>query len=121
MANLEKDLTFNPKIVELLKDDSFAQRLYASMCNMRWKKKVEREPEELVVDALMGKDPTIWSCSWRSAGGVVADIRNMHYELNECYMDYYCSGNEGKVDPQIKELLGEMGWTECPWPADTDG
>ena len=47
-----------------------------------------------------------FSCSWRYAGGLIAQIRSK----GENYLDFYCSGNEGKVSEEIKKDLNEMGW-----------
>ncbi len=79
-------------------DDVLARELYASFCNMRW----QREGMEESV-----------SMSWRYAGGVVADLVGR----GECYLDYYCSGNEGVVSERVCEALAELGWTPVPWPA----
>ena len=46
-----------------------------------------------------------WSCSWRYAGGIVADI-----EGKGDYMDYYCSGSEGHVFEEIEQDLFNLGW-----------
>jgi hypothetical protein len=51
--------------------------------------------------------------SWRAAGAVVADLVGR----GECYLDYYCSGNEGVVSERVCEALGELSWTPLPWPA----
>ena len=64
-----------------------------------------------------------WSCSWRHAGGVVADMR----EQGD-YIEWYCSGisgnglgnsdedcnegylPEGYVSDEIREDLLRLGW-----------
>jgi hypothetical protein len=59
-----------------------------------------------------------WSCSWRYAGGIVADM----LERGD-YMDWYCSGirdadivaaqgyvGEGEVTEQIHEDFQRLGW-----------
>jgi hypothetical protein len=63
-----------------------------------------------------------WSCSWRYAGGVVADIRQQGD-----YMDWYCSGmgsglgngdedgtkgyvGESEITDEIKDDLLKLGW-----------
>jgi len=61
--------------------ESYAQNLYAAMCNTQW------QPAE-IWPVLKNE---YWSCSWRSAGGIVADLR----ACGEDYMDYYCSGMGG--------------------------
>lgn len=96
---LEQTLLASPKIREKVKDDAYAQKLYHSLCNTRWIKndflsKLRQHPE---------KD--FWSCSWRYAGGVVADLRE-----EGDYMDWYCSGNEGMIDPEVAADLLELGW-----------
>ena len=51
-----------------------------------------------------------WTCSWRMAGGIVADIIK-----DGNYMDWYCSGNESVVTDEIKLDLMIMGWTVKPY------
>ena len=87
--------------------DSYAQNLYAAMCNNDFQK---MEPWVIL------KGDT-WGCSWRKAGGVVADIR----EEGE-YLNWYCSGimnegsyvtgyiQEGVVTEEIAEDLKKLGW-----------
>lgn len=48
----------------------------------------------------------IYSCSWRYAGGMIADIR----AEGENYMDFYCSGNEGNVDGEFELDMEQLGW-----------
>ena len=71
---------------ELLKkkliDDNYAQALYASLCNIRW---IHRKSGE------------VYSCTWRYAGGLVAELR----EKEEGYLHFYCSGNEGKIREDV--------------------
>jgi hypothetical protein len=80
-------------------DDAFAHELYSALCNMRWRRD--------------GSDAEPVSMSWRYAGGVVAHLACK----GECYLDYYCSGNEGKVSEQVRAALGDLGWVPEPWPA----
>jgi hypothetical protein len=47
-----------------------------------------------------------YSCSWRYAGGLVADLR----EQGEDYLDFYCSGGEGRVASDVREALAKLGW-----------
>ena len=93
--------------------DSYAQNLYAAFCNVSW------QSTELW--------PTLkeeeWFISWRSAGGLVAELRDKH----ESYMDWYCSGifkdpeesqnsvisdfvSEGTVTEEIENDLRQIGW-----------
>jgi hypothetical protein len=83
-------------------DDAFAHDLYGALCNMRWRRRdTDAEPV---------------SMSWRHAGGVVAHLACK----GECYLDYYCSGNEGIVPTRIREALGELGWVPAPRPRDEE-
>jgi len=96
---------------------SYAQNLYAAMCNNEFQK---QDTWEVLTDSR-------WSCSWRAAGGVVATLR----DCNEDYMDYYCSGmggfaiqeedpasyyeenqyvKESEVTDEIRSDLLKLGW-----------
>ena len=56
-----------------------------------------------------------WSCSWRYAGGIIADMRQ-----EGDYIDWYCSGirdsytggyvSESVVTDEIREDLKRLGW-----------
>jgi hypothetical protein len=76
--NMEYDLRSTSWICDKVKgDDVYAQNLYASMCNNEFQRND-------MMPILKGES---WSCSWRSAGGIVADMR----EQGD-YIDWYCSG-----------------------------
>lgn len=100
VADLERDLHGLDRIRT---DKAFAQSVYAALCNMRWAHDGLDEP---------------WSCSWRYAGGIIAEIRD-----EGDYLDWYCSGiwnddgtPEGEVTPEVAEALSELGWSPSPWP-----
>ena len=57
--------------------DAYAQNLYAAMCNMQWQK----------LDVIPILKDQLWACTWRSAGGIVAELRG-----EGDYIDWYCSG-----------------------------
>lgn len=78
--NLEYDLRSSDWIAEKCKEDYYAQNLYAALCNNDFTRND-------VWPLLQGKS---WSCSWRHAGGVVADIRQ-----EGDYINWYCSGING--------------------------
>jgi len=97
--------------------DAYAQNLYAAMCNMQFQK--------LEVMPILKEE--LWSCSWRSAGGIVANMRQQGD-----YIDWYCSGigdglgngdaegvkgyvPEGVVTEEIREDLYKLGWIPVPW------
>ena len=121
--NLEYDLRSTEWILAKARtSDSYAQNIYAAMCNIRWQK----------LDAFPILKDEYWSCSWRSAGGIVADM----LEKGD-YIDWYCSGigneesgyglsskrangyvPEGTVTEEIREDFQKLGWTPSEWPED---
>jgi len=87
--SLERDLCASGFIVEKVKGDKiYAQHLYAALCNNDFTKNE--------IWPILRKE--IWTCSWRHAGGIIADIRD---EGN--YMDWYCSGIRGSDDHEISD------------------
>jgi len=100
--HLDYDICQAPWIVEKVRSSTdYAQRLYAAMCNIRWQ---YQEVLPILKDQY-------WTVSWRSAGGIVADIRG-----EGDYLDWYCSGKEGYVDPEIEEDMLRIGWRWSEWP-----
>ena len=118
MYNLEQDLKDSAWLCEKVRvSEGYAQNLYAAMCNREFVK-------HAVVPIL--KNET-WSCSWRYAGGIVANIRG-----EGDYLDWYCSGMgglatyddkegeqimkekryvaEATVTDEIREDLKQLGW-----------
>jgi len=119
--NLEYDLRSTTWICDKVKaSDSYAQNLYAAMCNMQFQK----------LDVVPILKNQRWSCSWRHAGGVVADMLQ-----KGDYIDWYCSGigggggliyntadgitnsyvPEGVVTDEIREDLKKLGWVPVEW------
>jgi len=101
-------------VEKIRQDDAYAQNFYAALCNQEWQ---EQDAWQILSDRT-------WSCSWRTAGAIVADIRG-----SGDYMDWYCSGmmtghpsdhvetllesqyvSEGTVTTQIREDLARLGW-----------
>lgn len=110
--NLEYDLRNSDYIVEKCKIDSYAQNLYAALCNNDF---MRNEMWPIL------KEET-WGCSWRYAGGIIADILQ-HGD----YLDWYCSGigdglgngdgdgskryvAEGVMTDEIRGDLLSLGW-----------
>jgi hypothetical protein len=116
--NLEYDLRSTEWICNKAKaSDTYAQNIYAALCNQDWQKNE--------IWPLLKGD--IYSCSWRYAGGIVADMR----EQGD-YIDWYCSGirggasldadvleqidptadfaPEGTVTEEIREDFFKLGW-----------
>jgi len=121
--NMEYDLRSSKELCDKVKaSDSYAQNLYAAMCNMTWQ---SRE----FWQELKGE---VWSCSWRHSGGIIADMR----EQGD-YIDWYCSGirndgyqdsldtaypngyvSEGVVTEEVELDLNRLGWRPVPWADD---
>ena len=115
--DLEAELAQSAMIGVKVKDDRYAQNLYAAMCNMQWRK------HEVL--PILKED--LWHCSWRYAGGIVASLRG-----EGDYLSWYCSGiggglgngdedgtkgyvSEGIVTDEIKADLATLGWHPVPW------
>jgi len=78
--NLEYDLlTTEWVLIKVRNSQIYAQNLYAAMCNNTFVKND-------IWPILQEKE---WSCSWRHAGGIIADMRQ-----EGDYMDWYCSGKQ---------------------------
>ena len=94
--DLAEDLFNDPETRVKVKDKAYAHKLYAALCNTDW------QPSD-IMDIL--REQT-WSASWRCVGGIIADLRNER----EDYLNWYCSGLEGYVHPDIAEDLARLGW-----------
>ena len=118
--NMEYDLRSSKELCDKAKaSDTYAQNLYAAMCNMDWQ---SRE----FWQEMKGET---WSCSWRSAGGIIANMRE-----EGDYIDWYCSGigndesgygldhrrangyvPEGVVTEEVELDLNKLGWRPVPY------
>lgn len=129
--DLIKDIEQCPEIMAKLQQEDryYAQNMYCAFSNMQWC------PRDIFPALRQGKED-LWSASWRSAGGIVADLRNK----GEDYMDYYCSGikggmsydpndddeyfeskryvSEGEVTEEIAKDLASIGWFPVPYNDD---
>jgi hypothetical protein len=104
-GQMDLDICQAPWIVKKVQSsDIYARKLYAAMCNIRWQ-------HQEVFSILKNQ---YWTVSWRSAGGIIADIRG-----EGDYMNWYCSGNEGYVDPEIEQDMAAIGWQWSEWPDET--
>jgi hypothetical protein len=117
--DLEQDILASKWMAQKIIDsDTYAQNLYAAICNNLFQKN----------DVWPRIADLYWSCTWRSAGGIIADIRNQGD-----YMDWYCSGRiapsnqnsnndsyvgESFVTDEIRQDLFAIGWTVQPYPDD---
>lgn len=86
--NMEYDLRTSELIIEKCNDKLYAQHLYAAMCNNEFTKN----------DVWPILTEKRWGCSWRYAGGIVADIRQ-----EGDYIDWYCSGIRNIEDLTTEE------------------
>jgi len=109
--NLEYDLRSTKWICDKTKSTkTYAQNLYAALCNQDWQRN----------DVWPRLKDQRWHCSWRYAGGIVADMRE-----SGDYIEWYCSGiqgepdedwvdlghvPEGTVTDQIRKDLFKLGW-----------
>ena len=102
-------------VKRIRQDDAYAQNFYAALCNQSW---WEQDAWEILRDRT-------WSVSWRTAGGIVADIRG-----SGDYLDWYCTGSfvwhdrdgyeptpselcyvpEGMITAEIQYDLAQIGW-----------
>lgn len=116
--NLEEDIRACAWMLKKVQDsETYAQNLYAAMCNNVFQR---NEVWPRLKDEY-------WSCSWRSAGGIIAELRGQGD-----YIDWYCSGifgvgendsfqgyvGESTVTDEIRQDLFAIGWTVEPYPED---
>lgn len=96
---LEHDLRYSEVVANKCKNsDSYSQNLYAALCNNDF-----------------SSNGTDWHCSWRHAGGIVANLRE-----EGDYIDWYCSGiefnqkslyvEEGFITEEILKDIENLGW-----------
>ena len=111
--NMEYDLRSSEWMCDKVRtSDSYAQNLYAAMCNMQFIK----------LDVIPILKNQRWSASWRHSGGIIADMQQ-----KGDYIDWYCSGMgeglgngdedgtkgyvpEGQVTEEIANDLKTLGW-----------
>ena len=123
--NMEYDLRSSEELCAKVKaSENYAQNLYAAMCNMEWRRR----------DFWPEMKEENWGCSWRHAGGIIADMRE-----EGDYIDWYCSGignaelgngldgtipdiTDGRnyvpevvVTEEIEIDLNQLGWRPVPY------
>ncbi len=126
--NMEYDLlTTDWMLAKARAEESYAQNLYAAMCNNDFMKM------EVIPILRQDPDKDYWSASWRYAGGIIADMRE-----EGDYIDWYCSGMgglnreydgeetneqwrartkyvpEGCITDEIRDDLQRLGWAVVP-------
>lgn len=92
--NLEYDLRSTKWICDKAKQsEAYAQNIYAAICNNQF---IKNDVWPILTD-------NRWSASWRSAGGIVANM----IESGD-YIDWYCSGIQGVLtDEEYNQLSKE--------------
>lgn len=121
-CNLEHDLMSCKWMLEKIKNEAYAQNLYAALCNNIF---IKNEVLPILKEEA-------WTCSWRHAGGIISDMRGQGD-----YLDWYCSGirtvtydtvndekifrtkqyvPEGTVTDEIRGDLLKLGWIIPPVP-----
>jgi hypothetical protein len=103
--NLERDIKSTWWIIDKVRrDEVYAQNLYAAFCNN------EFAPTDMW--AIL-KNIT-WTCTWRYAGNIIAEIRD-----EGDYLNWYCSGiqltnpgfvAESVIVPDVQHDLDNIGW-----------
>lgn len=102
--NLEYDLRTTDWILEKVRaSEVYAQNLYAVMCNNDF---IKNDVWPVLTEQK-------WRCSWRHAGGIIADMLQ-----RGDYIDWYCSGMgdadgyvpEGTITMEIEQDLLKLGW-----------
>lgn len=108
---MESVLRTTPWILERIRNnDLYAEKLYAVLCNNKF---VRND-----IWAKLKND--YWSCNWREAGSMIAEIRN-----EGDYIDWYCSVIKinsviRSFDPvsidteEIRKDLLALGWATIP-------
>ena len=94
--SLERDMKHANWFVDKVRaSESYSQNVYAALCNNAFQK----------LEVMPVLKDEVWSCTWRYAGGLVADIR-----CQGDYMDWYCSGirymglyNEDEITTPLSE------------------
>jgi hypothetical protein len=112
--NMEYDLVTTDWILEKVRSSEvYAQNLYCALCNNDF---IKREMWPMLKEQK-------WSCSWRYAGGIIADMRQQGD-----YIDWYCSGirnnydggyvAEAVVTEEIEQDLHRLGWIVVKYNGD---
>lgn len=115
LFDLELELLSTDWIIEKVRASRpYSQNLYATLCNNQF---VKNDVWPVLKDDR-------WSCSWRYAGGIIANMRE-----EGDYLNWYCSGitgtmdmggsapdlnegyvGEGHVTDEVRNDLLKLGW-----------
>ena len=96
--SLEGDIMRSSKFLDKIENnEEFATEVYRTLCN----NKFFHEERNMV-----------WTGSWRYVGGFVSSISNPG---SSDYMDFYCSGDEGRLNEEVMSNLKELGWVQVDY------
>lgn len=87
-------------ISELILDPKYAQKLYSALC------------DNTII--CLNKRKNIGEFSYRKSAEIVSNMRNVHVHMGhiiESYSDYYMTGNEGMVFPEVRDQLERLGYS----------
>jgi hypothetical protein len=93
MGDFEFEILYEKACIvyrKIIENDSYARDFYGALCN----------------NELFHNGELTDGYTFREAAGLIADIRK-----NGSYLDWYCSGNEGKVTDEVRQDLLDMGYT----------
>lgn len=100
--NMEWDLVSTEWICDKVRaSEVYSQNLYAALCNNDYVRVDLENTVENILTVLEEGQPK-WSCSWRYAGGIIADMRG-----EGDYIDWYCSGIRGGLDLDESAITDE--------------
>jgi hypothetical protein len=94
---MEEALRNDTEFLALLKDEIFACAAYQSFCN----------------EVYINDDRQRFSCSWRYAGGLIAELRNEGEDYIDYYMDFVKGELFDQTDPYkntIQQIYNRLGW-----------
>ena len=91
--SLEGDIMRSTDFLDRIENnEEFATEVYRTLCNNKF---------------FHEKRNTVWTGSWRYVGGFVSSISDPG---SSDYMNFYCSGNEGRLNEEVVDMLKEIGW-----------
>lgn len=126
VVNLEYEIVKDPEFLALMADDIFCAELWTAFANQDWRKVrfPDYDDAEVVAYRLQYESASKWdqwdifSASFRGMGGFIATIRNEHHNMNEDYINWYCSNytikaSYGDISDRVREQMARLGWEPC--------
>jgi hypothetical protein len=117
-VDLVADIRADANLVILLADNDFCAELWTAFANITWFKAWDPSMADdekcmaILRDEHLGRTA---SESFRSMGGLIADLRNALFNKGEDYVSWYCSNsklnlNIGFVTERVRTALAAIGW-----------